>query len=92
MFYELLVILAQLRHMPSAMRSEKPTVKHEHDILFPLVIGKVDSSTLAVCCREIRRQLRLIIFYHILQFLSNLQVECASSAICANNGVPEERL
>ncbi len=39
-FGELRVFLAQLRHMPPAVRSGKAPVEHEDDVLFILIVGK----------------------------------------------------
>jgi len=57
--FEFVIILAQLREMGTAIRSDKAAREHEYDVLFALIVGQVNLATGNVGQREIRGRLSL---------------------------------
>ena len=53
------IILAQLRQMPAAVRSDKAASEHEHDVLASPVIREADGVALCILKGEIRSGRRL---------------------------------
>ncbi len=52
---EQIILLAQLRQMPAAVRSEKAAVEHKHHVLLPPVVRKGNGITLKICQGKIWR-------------------------------------
>ncbi len=51
---ELVVILTQLHEMLAAVRSGKAAIKHEHDVLFSVIVRKMDGLARHIDQFEIR--------------------------------------
>jgi hypothetical protein len=52
--HKLLIVQAQLRHVPAAIWSEEPPIENQNNVLFAPKVSELDCTTLRVLSRDVR--------------------------------------